>query len=298
MRILLLSLRIALPMATVVHAQEVPSNRPIPATREAIKAELDEPVIIRSRVGRDFQGKVGTATDNTLSLATQIGGGSVEYTFIKDDILSLHLPGNRLKSSAIELAENGDSTTALLIIDLLFEQRAPLFRFLPESEPVFFAETLPFYRQSGRVEDSLIRAEQIVPFLSDPASIERLEEEILLGHFELGHDDQAVQLAKDWIDRQPLEPDSALGWYVLGNVQSRTEKEDTAFFTYLQPIVFSSPVSMPFLNRCYAEAIATAAKLDRLGAADALLNEMQDRKIAWPENMPPIDFSTANPTEN
>lgn len=259
---------------------------------------LAEPVVIDTRTGQVFSGTVVEVTPEWLSLLTEAGGGTVEYTFSRSEVVQVTLPGRLLKTKALELAAGGNERQGLELIDVLFVHQAPFRSYLSPAAGGWFVETLPFYRLNGRLIDGLARAHELAEnWALEPGSRSMLEDEILLSTLLAGRFLQAEKRADAWIERQPREMRSALGWFVLGTVQLRANEADLALFTFLRPVVFAGPTPVPFLAECYAGAIEAALALNQDSAATALYREMRSRKLAWPAEAPelPESFSALFP---
>lgn len=263
-------------------------------TPEAIYQELSQPVTVQTKVGRDFSGLPIQVDANSIVLLAEVGQGSVEYTFNVDDIVNVRLPGGALRSYALDLIEGGSVDRGLDLLESLFQQREPFFRYLPPAEPTFFAEQIPLFRQHGAVERGLNLARTVLPYVNaDPALVDLIGDEMLLGGFLLGKTDEARQRAQTWIEEKGREARSALGWYVLGTLQRDAEDLDTAWFTWLKPIVFSGARRPNYLTECYVGAIEVGIALQRFDEARGLLGEMDTRGLRWPADHPLPEFPSA-----
>lgn len=258
-------------------------------------AELDGPVTVQARVGRDFTGHPASVRPDQLVLRVEVGEGDAEYQFSPDDVLRIRFPGNSLKQRALELAAAGDLSAALGLVDRLFAQRSPFFGFNGGLEADYFAETLGLYRQAGRTYEALARAEVIRPFVTDPERIAQIEKEQLLGYHTLGLADRARPLAAAWIAREGRVPESALGALVLAQLQVAARDGDGALFTLLHPIVFSGARPIEYLDLCYDFAIRLARVLDDAETAARLERERTARGLTPPATWNPLpepDFSS------
>jgi len=257
-----------------------------------IATELAQPVVLQPKTAPSITGYITEMTDQQITLETRADDGFVAYTIAQEEIRHLQFPGEKLKFYTEELIESGSVEKGLLLIDHLYSQRAPAFIYLPESDPVFFAQTIPLYRLHHRQADALARAEELKGWIHQPEMARLIDSEILLGHYNLGSNEIARSLAIQWIVEEPRQCDSALGWYVLSGLQLLDQSWDQAFFTALHPIVFSGPPPIPFLDHCYAHAISAAVQLGRFDQAQQLEAEMTQRNLQWPDQFPKINFKS------
>lgn len=260
---------------------------------DALK-EISYPITVQRRSGRDFSGHPISNTHDSLTLQIEIDGGVAEITFQREEVLQIRFPGNGLKQRAVELAAAGERSTALLIIDRLFNQRSALLPYTGEAEAGFFAETLGLYRQADRNLESVARAEVLQPYLIDPMLRLIVEKETLLSYHRLGFSDEARLLAQQVIEREGREPESAFAAIILAQIQINEGNGDAALFTLLHPIVFSGPRPIEGLDLCYAFVIELAISLERPGVARCLQLERDQRGLGPPATWEPLtapDFS-------
>lgn len=262
----------------------------------SIFVELSQPISVETRVGRDFSGLPLEVTRERIVLLAEIGGGSVEYTFARNDIVRVRLPGAVLKGVALDWLETGRIEEGLTLIESLFTQRERFFPYLPVSEREFFVEQLTRFRRHGETARGLRLARALEPWFAETASTLQgsLRDEILIGEFLVGDPATAEALALAWLDKARREANSALGWYVLGSLQASREEADAAWFTWLRPIVFSGRQALPYLTECYVGAIQVGISLGREDAARRLLQEMEARGLVWPSAVPFPEFSSAS----
>lgn len=257
-----------------------------------IRAELQAPVKVTTRIGRDFTGQPIKVDADQIVLLASAGSGSVEYTFAREEIVAVHVPGVHLKAHALDLIADGATEPGLQLLDRLFALSEPFFPYLPVSEPAFFARTVPQYRIHGRLRQARQRAEQLAPILEEETETAKLlRDEILLTSYLLGDVEQARRLAESRVAEQPRSAGSAMGWHILGRLQVREGEFEDAFLTFLRPIVFSGILAGPYLEDCYAGAIETALRLGRPNSARKLEAERIARGLPWPANRPLPDFS-------
>lgn len=261
--------------------------------------ELEAPVIVETGIGRAFEGRPVDVSATRIVLLATVDEGSVEYTFSRDEIVRVRVPGGNLMPHALDLIAEGRIGEGLALLDKLYERRSPFFPYLPESEPVYFAKAVPIYRAHGRVSAGLALAKALLPWVSDNAeAADLLRDEILLGTYLSGDFERARVLADSWIAEQPRAAESALGWHLLGELQRREGDLEGAFFSFLRPIVFSGSGRMPYLENCYVGAIEIAVILRRPASARRLYSEMIARGLAWPRDRPQPTLSPDIPVSD
>jgi hypothetical protein len=257
-------------------------------------AELEEPLTVRTRMGRDFRGHPLRVSPAGLVLRAFEDAGEVEFEFAREDILAVRFPGHGLTQQALDLAAEGELAAALTVVDRLFLQRSAFFPYTGEREVEFFVETLPLYREAGRLFEALARAEVIAPFVEDPALRQALARERMLGSLHLGMADEARTLAASAIEREGRAPRTALPALVRAHLELAAGEGEAALFTLLHPLVFSGAREVAYLDLCYAMAIGLARQLDEPALAARLVAERERRNVGVPvswDPLPPPDFT-------
>jgi hypothetical protein len=254
-------------------------------------SSLAGPIVLETKRGQDFTGEIESSEDDTIVLAAKIGGGEVIYSFGIDEILRVRLPGNELKSIALEAVEEGEIELALNLIDQLYEQRQPLFPLLPASEVRYFVEAIPLYRQGARLEDAYRRIEALREKVESADLVRILDTEALLLAHQLGLTDEVRRRAEVWIASEGREVQSALGSCLLARQQIEEGKADEAFLSLLHPITFSRGRRVQYLEHCYEMAIRLAQFLEQAESASALNLEFErlegPRPLQWTDFSPP-----------
>lgn len=255
---------------------------------------LDDPIIVETKRGQDFSGQVESNLDGTLTLAADVGGGEVVYSFEETEILRVRFSGNELKEVALEYAEVGEYAPALMIIDKLFEQRRELFSLAGDSEVNYFAQTIPVYRAAERLREAYDRIEALRPHLEDADVVRLLEAEQLLLANRLEMVAETKALARTWIEMEGREVRSALGSCLLALALIDEGRLEEALQVVLFPITFSRARSIPYLDNCHSIALDLARILEEETTASGLSEDFDRRGYAetlqWDDFSPP-DYS-------
>lgn len=251
-------------------------------------SELDlalarEVATVTNKEGRKFTGRLSGFREGRLTISTATGGGEVGYSFAAVDIDVLILPGEDLASQSIELWERGENEAALPLLTALGRQR---LRYLPVLTPQQRQPLLALVQTMIEVEDfggAIGTARLILPFASESHEKSILEDVILRGNLALGFTEESKRLAEQWCAQADPSGGTALGWKVLAQLAYDGGDFDRALWVSLQPVVFSSFLSMTHLEDCYALAIAAAHRLDDTTLANRLYRDMRARELAWPQ---------------
>ena len=248
-----------------------------------IRAELEEP--IKADIGnlQPIEGHITKVSENQIEIKSSEGIGEITFVFEKKQIEGFKLPGESYKSLALEWLYSGRSKEAHDLMQLLFEQRKSILPMLPPSESNFFVYYVRLILNSPRPARAIAIADLIRPQIKNPDALRDLDDSILESYYKIALYDEARALAETWIQSSPPHGESALGYYVLATDSLRNENHVHALDLALQPIVFSSSIPVSKLAHCYAAAIGATLKLRDKNHAIILYQEMQERRLDWPE---------------
>ena len=242
-----------------------------------------QPIQIEKKDGRIFTGHPESITPNEITLTTQVGEGEVVYVFRREEVARLSLPWEESLVLARDLAEERKLEDSLSLFRQLFLKQKPYLPFLGEKAVRPFLPFINALLENKAWEESIKVATHLLPFAREPATQEQLREAILLSHYYLQRYEKTLQLIKEWGAKEPLYPENALTWWLRAQTSLDQGDAETALWTSLHPIVFSSQFPLPWLEHCYAVAIAANHHLGEKKKADLLLQEMQERQLSWPE---------------
>ena len=244
---------------------------------------LSGAVTIIHRSGREFKGTVRAVSDSEISILEQVDAGEVIFTFTREEVRRLIFPGESLWSTAADLEADGEEDEAISLMRALFDQRARFLFWLGEEDLVRFKLLADAYLHSGQSVEAIAVAGRLRPLIGNLAVRTQLDEAVLLGHYRLGLIDEARSLAESWIEQRSIVTDSAVGWWVLAQLQFEAQEFEQSLWTALRPIVFSGRFPVRYLGHCYATAIAAALEIDDHREADILRREMAGRELDWPD---------------
>jgi len=248
-----------------------------------MQAELSKPVTVINKFGGSVTGRLDRVSETQFRLTTRDGTGEVVYTFGKGDDAQIHFPGNEYKLPALDLLDDGYEAEAIPVLRALFVQRAPFLDFMQEKEAVFFTRLADAYLGQGNLIDAVATARQLAPYIKSTSVKRKLQDVVLLAHYRLELPEETRQLAGAWIKDAPLFHVSALGWWVLAQLEFEAENFETALWNALRPIVFAGPMPMAYRGHCYAVCIASYRALEDEESAQTLTNEMNELGLEWPD---------------
>lgn len=274
LRILLV---LALPLITF--GQGLPE-----AEQKAIAEELKAPITLKLKNRQAITGHPVGVSEKQLQIASAKAAGEIVFTFNYDEIEVIEVPGESYKSLVMEWLEAGESMKALDLMDLLYQQRKALLPVLPPSESNFFVLYIPLILQSPDPARAIGVSTRLRPQIKNPAALRALDDAVLESYQRLKLFEEAVAMAKKWVEERSPYGESALGYYVLGSDYLRRADYETALDLALQPIVFSSLLPTDKLAHCYALAVSAALGLREHEHAALLYQEMQTRGFFWPES--------------
>ena len=260
------------------------------ADRQAIAEELKAPITLKLKNRQTIEGHPIGVSEKQLQIASAEAAGEIIFTFNLGEIEAIEVPGESYKRLAMEWLEAGKSMQALDLMDLLYQQRKALLPILPPSESNFFVLYIPLILDSPDPARALGVSARLRPQIVNPAARRALDDAVLESYQRLELFDEAVTMAKAWIEERSPYGESALGYYVRGSDYLRHADYEAALDLALQPIVFSSLLPTDKLAHCYALAVSAALELREHEHAALLYQEMQARGFDWPEN-----DSTLNP---
>ena len=250
---------------------------------EEYTVDLSGPVTVYHQSGREFKGALGAVSEKEISVRAQVDAGEVIYTFSRDDVRALTFPGEIFWSTAAEMQTDNKPYEAIRLMRALFDQRSRYLGWMRGEDVMRFTRLIDAYMRADQPIEAIAVAGRLAPVVQIPRVKRQLEEAVLLGHFRLGLKADARDLAGKWLEETPRFPESATGWWVLAKLQFDSQQYDDSLWTALRPIVFSGQLPVPYLEHCYATAIASAIEIEDLREADFLREEMSRRGLEWPD---------------
>lgn len=276
---LLLLVLCLIPIAQPSYGQPRPDAAP--AQSDPLDILKDQATVVL-KAGRSIQGDLRGVQDGRVTIAGRTTAGEVEYSFARDEIRRIDFPGNDIINAANSLIEEERHAEALPLLEALYRQRIRYFDFMDEAQVVYFQNLAEGAYLTGDYYQAVGVARNVHPHSTDPRTRRQLKDLELLAHYHLPLIERTQTLADDWIALWQPYDESALGWYVLGQIDYDQGRIDAALDRALRPIVFSSQFHMDYLDHCYALAITAAVALEDWQQATILLNEMKSRGLAWP----------------
>ena len=254
---------------------------------EAVLAQLQRPATVVTRDQAVFVGTVVEVGPTTITLSEQTGAGSVEYALQHDAIVRLELPGRAYQFVAYDYIDSGQFAEALTVMEACYRLLKPLMGREPEESQAYFVRYAKLLLEQGHAVRAIQVAEQLNPHIEDRQGRELLEDTVLLGYHSLGLE-QAEALATNWIAARPDFGRSALGWYVLADIQLKSKHPGAALERALRPVVLSSQFPMQYLEHCYALAVTAATQVGDPDHALTLEAEMRAHGLRWPAEIPEL----------
>ncbi|MGB1128143.1 MAG: hypothetical protein ACPG3X_07230 [Opitutales bacterium] len=255
----------------------------LPDEREAIEAELRAPITLLLKNRQHITGNPVSVSKDQIQIASAQGAGEIVFTFNREEIDTIEIPGERYKSQALEWIESHPSS-ARDLMDLLYRQRGPILPILPAGESNFFILYVELILHSPNPARAIGVSTRLRPQIDNPAALRALDDAILESYHRLELFENALPLAQSWIKERRPYGESALGYYVLGSHYLRHAAFESALDLALQPIVFASPRPANKLAHCYALAVSAALELREPEHAALLFREMEARGFDWPAN--------------
>jgi hypothetical protein len=267
------------PCATPVRAQntDTPEN--------LLLALAGQPAEVRTTTAdRTFRGLLDGIHDGRLRIRLARDGGEIVYSFSRDEIARLVLPGIETETRALESWDRGDAAAALPLLDALGRQRIRYLPFLDEAQRRPVVVLVEAHEQVGDPHAAIGFARRLETVDLSARERSRLRDAVLRAHARLDHGAELVRLAEAWCAEADPDGPSALGWSILARHALQTGSAERALWIALQPVVFSDHRPKTALDICYAVAVAAADNLGDDAHARTLATEMRLRGLAWPSD--------------
>ncbi|MGF1451958.1 MAG: hypothetical protein ACFB21_07795 [Opitutales bacterium] len=249
-----------------------------PEERAAARRLEGKPHYLFLETGNRLTGEVLSYTEERLTFRQ----GNAEFSFPRERIASLSLPGGKLLREARELARKGRPEEGVPLATAVWRHRVPYLDLLPPEDLFALIQVIELNLYHGDPYLAFGAARKLRTLVDDPSVTQRLEALELLGAYHLPIKTQAWALAEAGVAESPRYGPSALPFFVLAMLQLEDETPEAALETALRPVIFSSQLPMAYLGECYAVAITAAVELEEPETARALAEEMQARSFAWP----------------
>ncbi|BET65660.1 hypothetical protein ASA1KI_05780 [Opitutales bacterium ASA1] len=244
-----------------------------------------EPAEVRTTAAdRTFRGLLDGIHDSRLRIRLARDGGEIVYSFSRDEIARLVLPGIETETRALESWDRGDAAAALPLLDALGRQRVRYLPFLDEAQRRPVVTLVEAHEQVGDPHAAIGFARRLETVELSARERNRLRDAVLRAHARLDHGAELVRLAEAWCAEADPDGPSALGWSILARHALVTGEPERALWVALQPIVFSDHRPKTALDVCYAVAVAASDALADAPHARTLAAEMRLRGLAWPHD--------------
>ena len=241
--------------------------------------------IVTNQDGRSFEGDMRVDRNGTLQLDVAAGQGSVSYSFSKDSLAGIEFLDAEIVEDGLDAFEQNQFEATINNLESIHRNRSPFFKLLPVNalaEPSLVLGKA--YLEMNRFADATgVAGVLLGNDFSDPEITTQANEMRLLAFFGLERWDETEVLAKRWCaDHEPFD-ESALGWWILGEVHLAREDYEKARWISLQPITFSSQYPKEYLQNCFHVAIASWLD-ESPDEALKLYQDYQGRGYTWPED--------------
>lgn len=257
-----------------------------PASAQPADLDLQlarEEAVVVTTADRTFRGLLDGMRDGRLFIRHITEGGEVGYSFAPDEVREFTIPGADLASEGIDLWEHGETTEALPLLAAIGRQR---FRYLPllnreQRRPLFALIAAEIAANDPRAAIAFVGL--VRPYATTHREAVELRDAELNAYVNLGLTAETRALAEAWCAAADATEGSALGWKILAQIEFDAGNFDHALWTALQPIVFSTYLSLEDLDHCYVLAIASADALGDRATGLRLYREMNARGLTWPD---------------
>lgn len=240
--------------------------------------------IVTNKDGRSFEGELQMLPDGRLSLAVEAGDGSVAYSFQKDNLAGIEFLDAETVEEGFDSYEQDQYETAIGYLEKVHRNRSPFLKLAPT--PLLIEPSLVLgdaYLKTKRYTDATGVAGVLLGIeFNDPRIHQQANEILLMSFFGLERWDETEILARRWCENHEPFDESALGWWILGEVHLARGEIEKARWVSLQPITFSSQYPKAYLQDCYHVAIATWID-ENPDQALELYEDYQTRGYQWPD---------------
>lgn len=243
-------------------------------------------VILTNQNGRTFEGDLKRVSNNRVSLDVDSDGGIASLYFNLSDVRVLEFLDEEIAQDGVEAWEAGQFEAAAELLASVHRNRSPFLSLFPELEitqpSLAFAHAqieLGHYPEAAGIAANLMRATTANGRLESQA-----EDLLLLAFYKMNRFEDARLIAERWVETRQPQFDSALGWWILGEIYLEEQNPVKARWLALQPITFSSQFPKDYLEECYQVVIASWLMEGEDAQAIKLYQEFNDRMMEWPES--------------
>ncbi|WP_309398748.1 hypothetical protein [Cerasicoccus maritimus] len=265
-------------------------------TLEQAQASLNQSQGLVLKGRRPLSGKVMGIVDDQLVFRAARAGGTLDYRYDIEEVERIQFPGNDVAYAAQQAMRNSEDAEALMLMKAMFAQRGSYLKYLTPGEHAFFYQYAELEFEQGDPYVAVAAGIALQDAVTDPVLLRKVDDLVLLGHYQLPLKENARELAEKWVAETQGYGPSALGYYVLGQLDFDAEEYDAALWRALRPVTFSSQFPMDYLNYCYALAIASCIELELPEEEQKLRAEMTDRGFSWPKIEVLAAYETSAPT--
>jgi pentatricopeptide repeat protein len=247
--------------------------------------QLQEPIKIHLKSGKHHEGFASAFTESSLEISTDMDGSQITYKIHRSEVQEMKLPDANIKRAIGKLIEAKNYRDAQVLYDALLSYTKSYFPFVSGDDVNFFYRYLTLLIDFKNYNEALVVAKILERWSDSEAIIKYAKDMILLSHYKSGDSTTTTREADAWIKEFLNDRRSAVGWRIRAELYYQAGDFENALWTSLSPITFSSQVPMPYLEHCYAIAIASCMELKNAEKAEQLMNEMQERGLEWTEEM-------------
>lgn len=200
-----------------------------------------------------------------------------------------------IKSITLTDTPDSEEIPTIQLLKSLANRRATLLGILQKQDEQILINLLDLYIESNQALEALSYAKLWHPKIHYTEHLTRIEEQLILAATAANLPDEALVHAHNLIQNNH-STNTALAYHTIANAQLAKGNPESALWTALNPIAHRQISSQPYLEKCYATAIAACIDLNNTPYALALKSEMQTYNFTLPPHIQIPDTPVSNST--
>lgn len=198
-----------------------------------------------------------------------------------------------IKTLTLVDSPDTEEIPTIQLLEPLANRRAALLGILQRQDEQILINLLDLYIEFDQALEALSYAKLWHPKIQYTEHLTRIEEQLILAATAANLPDEALVHAHNLIQNNN-STHTALAYHTIANAHLAKGNPEAALWTALNPIANNQISSQPYLEKCYATAIAACIALNKIPYAQSLKAEMKTYNFTLPTHIQIPDTPASN----
>ncbi|MCG8526195.1 MAG: hypothetical protein MI748_07450 [Opitutales bacterium] len=239
-----------------------------------------KPVSIMLKNGNTFEGVLDSFKDTGFSISQSVGAeGLAVMTFVWEDIDEVGFEGDGLWEEIDVSFEKKEWKECIRIMRVLYEQRAPFFPILSETEIFQFEKLVTCYIEIQDPTAAMGLIRQLESWVKTPEYLLKIREHGLKVFLLSGMHEELVKLSRTMIYESPHITISSFPWVALGFQHLKRKRYREAWLCAIHPLLFDQGGDSAHISDAFMIAQIATLKMKEVSIALKYYDDMVEASV-------------------